>query len=79
MVMRYAHANTENYREGINALPSFREKSGGTVSVVLWQSAELHKPDVQFSRIRLSDWLHHKAHDGDTLRTRFSCSTPRSP
>jgi integrase len=28
MVMRYAHANTENYREGINALPSFRENSG---------------------------------------------------
>jgi integrase len=28
MVMRYAHANTENYRAGINALPSFREISG---------------------------------------------------
>ncbi len=39
----------------------------------------LIKPDVQISRIRLSDWLHHNAHGGDTLRTRFSCSTPRSP
>ena len=36
----------------------------------------LIKPDVQISRIRLSDWLHHKAHDGDTLRTQFSCSGP---
>jgi integrase len=28
MVTRYAHANTDNYREGINALPSFWENSG---------------------------------------------------
>ena len=26
----------------------------------------LIKPDVRFSRIRLSDWLHRKAHGGDT-------------
>ena len=39
----------------------------------------LIKPDVQFSRIRLSDRLHHKAHVGDTLRTRFSTSTPGFP
>jgi hypothetical protein len=29
----------------------------------------LIKSDAQFSRIRFSDWLHHKAHDGNTLRT----------
>ena len=28
MVSRYAHANTENYLDGINALPSLGEKSG---------------------------------------------------
>ena len=38
----------------------------------------LIKPDVQISRIRLSDRLHHKAHVGDTLRTRFSSSTSSS-
>ena len=43
------------------------------------QGATLIKPDVQFSRIRLSDRLHHKAHVGDTLRTRFSTSTPGFP
>jgi hypothetical protein len=25
MVTRYAHANTDQYREGINALPSFKQ------------------------------------------------------
>jgi hypothetical protein len=39
----------------------------------------LIKPDVQFSCIRLSDRLHCTAHVGDTLRTRFSTSTPGSP
>ena len=39
----------------------------------------LIKPDVQFSRIRLSDRLHHKARVGDALRTRFSTSTPGFP
>ena len=43
------------------------------------QGATLIKPDVQFSRIRLSDRFHHKAHVGDTLRTRFSTSTPGFP
>jgi hypothetical protein len=28
MVVRYAHANSDNYREGINAMPSLGEKSG---------------------------------------------------
>ena len=39
----------------------------------------LIKPDVQFSRIRLSDRFRHKAHVGDTLCTRFSTSTPGFP
>ena len=30
----------------------------------------LIKPDVRISRIRLSDWLHRKAHGGDIRRTR---------
>jgi len=39
----------------------------------------LIKPDVRFSRIRLSDRLHYKAQVGDILRTRFSTSTPSFP
>jgi integrase len=32
MVTRYAHSNSETYRESINALPSIREKSGNEKS-----------------------------------------------
>jgi integrase len=32
MVLRYAHANTENYREGIEALPSIWANSGISIS-----------------------------------------------
>jgi len=53
------------------------ERRGGTD--VLRFLSPLIKPDRQFSRIRLSDQLHHKAHAGDLLRTRFSTSTPGSP
>ena len=35
----------------------------------------LIKPDMQISRIRLSDWLHHKAHAGDLSRPRQRHST----
>ena len=33
---------------------------------VLRFPSPLIKPDVRISRIRLSDWLHRKAHGGDT-------------
>ena len=39
----------------------------------------LIKPDVRFSRIRLSDWLHRKAHGGGPMCSRRSRSTPSSP
>jgi len=35
----------------------------------------LIKPDMQISRIRLSDWLHRKAHAGDLSRPRQRHST----
>jgi hypothetical protein len=58
-------------------LSRVEERRGGTD--VLRFLSPLIKPDRQFSRIRLSDQLHHKAHAGDLLRTRFSTSTPGSP
>ena len=39
----------------------------------------LIKPDVRISRIRLSDWLHGKAHGGAPRWTRRSCKTPSAP
>jgi hypothetical protein len=39
----------------------------------------LIKPDVRISRIRLSDWLHRKAHGGGSKPTRRRWSTPRVP
>ncbi len=39
----------------------------------------LIKPDVRFSRIRLSDWFRRKAHGGGPMCTRRRCSTPNSP
>src|ERR687898_1008877 len=39
----------------------------------------LVKPDVRISRIRLSDWLHRRAHGGGPKRTRRRCSTPSAP
>jgi hypothetical protein len=38
----------------------------------------LIKPDVRISRIRLSDWLHRKAHAGDLSRPRQRHSTRSS-
>src|SRR3954464_12753887 len=39
----------------------------------------LVKPDVRISRIRLSDWLHCKAHGDDRPRSRRRHRTARSP
>src|SRR3954470_13484055 len=39
----------------------------------------LVKPDVRISRIRLSDWLHPKAHGGGPRCTRRRRSTPSAP
>src|SRR3954447_12857618 len=39
----------------------------------------LIKPDVRIARIRLSDWLHRKAHGGGPRCTRRSRNTPNSP
>ncbi len=41
--------------------------------------AAMKEPDVRISRIRLSDWLRHKAHDGGPMCTRRRCSTSNSP
>src|SRR5258705_6499095 len=60
-------------------LSRVEERRGGARSSALRFLSPLIKPDVQFSRIRLSDRLHHEAHVGDTLRTRFSTSTPGFP
>jgi len=49
------------------------------LSSTRFQGATLIKPDMRISRIRLSDWLHRKAHDGDLLRSRRRHSTPSSP
>jgi hypothetical protein len=39
----------------------------------------LIKPDVRISRIRLSDWLHLKAHGGDRPRSRRRHRTAKAP
>ena len=39
----------------------------------------LIKPDVQISRIRLSDQLHRTTHGGRPLRARIRCRTASSP
>ena len=39
----------------------------------------LIKPDVRVSRIRLSDWLHRRAHGGGPKWTRRRWSTPSAP
>ena len=61
--------------------PSSVESRKGAVArcSALRFPSPLIKPDVRISRIRLSDWLHRKAHGGDILRTRRSRSTPSSP
>jgi hypothetical protein len=41
------------------------------------QGATLIKPDVPISGIRLSDWLHRKAHDGRPLICWCRATTPR--
>jgi hypothetical protein len=41
--------------------------------------SSLIKPDVRISRIRLSDWLHRKAHGDDRPRSRRRHRTANSP
>jgi hypothetical protein len=42
-------------------------------------SSPLIKPDVRISRIRLSDWLHCKAHGSGPKWTRRRWNTPSGP
>jgi hypothetical protein len=42
-------------------------------------SSPLIKPNVRISRIRLSDWLHRKAHGDDAPRSHRRHRTANSP
>ena len=58
------------------------ESRRGAVLEPLAQSrfpSPLIKPDVRISRIRLSDWLHRKAHGDDRPRSRRRHRTANSP
>src|ERR687897_599307 len=70
------HASLEGVRAVAHPVrpvadPALREK--------LRLPSPLVKPDVRISRIRLSDWLHRKAHGGSPKWTRLRWSTPSAP
>jgi hypothetical protein len=48
-------------------------------SATLRFPSPLIEPDVPISGIRLSDWLHRKAHDGAVSGRRSRRRSPRSP
>jgi hypothetical protein len=62
--------------------PSVESREGAVawaVAASLRFPCPLIKPDVRISRIRLSDWLHGKAHGGALRWTRRSRRTPSAP
>ncbi len=70
------------------AAPEQRDRGGEIVedgrgslghSASLRFPSPLIEPDVRLSRIRLSDWLHRKAHGGAVRGRRSRRSRPRSP
>jgi hypothetical protein len=63
---------SDSGRNDAGSVPSVRvESKMGAVAWGLWPAlrfpSPLIKPCVRVSRTRLSDWLHHKAHDGRPL------------
>jgi hypothetical protein len=60
------------------SLAGLVESRTGAVALPRFPSP-LIKPDVRISRIRLSDWLHRKAHGDDRPRSRRRHRTANSP
>ena len=65
------------------AIGAHVESRKGAVAAAMAASlrfpSPLIKPDVRFARIRLSDWLHCKAHGGALRWPRRSRRTPSAP
>jgi hypothetical protein len=79
--LRFAAAVTGRHaRLGTRLLARLcRDRHLRRLSCTHLQGATLIEPDVPISGIRLSDWLHCRAHDGTHQGRRSRHSTPRSP